>query len=186
MTAGHGIRREDLMYNTFEILGPAEDPAQIARASDAAAALQMLVQFGSRFVSRADNSGTHHKELELWEAGGGRPQWDEYVESGQGMGPTLIVADQMSAYVLADRGTYLKFRSKIGLVSLFRSPEELANPYGILVVNPAKDPAIQAEWADAFVDFLVSDRAQRIVQNFVIDGEQLFYPMHSSAKDASP
>ena len=101
------------------------------------------------------------------------------------MGPTLIVADQMSAYVLADRGTFLKFSSKIGLVSLFRSPEELANPYGILVVNPDKDPAIQAKWADAFVDFLVSERAQRIIQAYTIEGEQLFYPMHLPAKDAS-
>ena len=185
MADGHGIRREDVMVNTFEILGPAEDPARAGRADGAAAALRLIAQSGSRFVSRGDDSGTHKKELALWEASGGRPQWDGYVESGQAMGPTLVMTDQMTAYTLADRGSYLNFRSKIGLVSLVQSPEELANPYGILVVDPAKHPAIQVDLAHAFVDFLISPRAQSIIRDYAVDGEPLFFPLHLSGKDAS-
>jgi len=93
------------------------------------------------------------------------------------MGPTLIMADERSAYVLSDRGTYLKFRDKISLVSLVQSPEELRNPYGALLVNPAKHSAIQADLAGAFVDFLISREAQLLIQGYQVDGEPLFYPL---------
>ena len=177
MAAGHGIRREDVMYNTFEIFGPPHDPAQI-RGMRPSEALSFIAKSLSRFVSRGDDSGTHKKELELWEKIGGRPEWNAYVESGQGMGPTLVMANQMEAYVLADRGTYLKFKDTIELESLVQSREELANPYGILVVHPSKDAAVEHELAHAFVDFIISDQAQKMIGSYTVDGEQFFYPLH--------
>jgi len=176
MAAGHGVRREDIMYNTFEIIGPPDDPAGV-RGRGAVEALRAIQAAEARFVSRGDDSGTHKKELALWDAVGKQPAWYDFVESGQGMGPTLIMADERSAYVLSDRGTYLKFRDKISLVSLVQSPEELRNPYGALLVNPAKHPAIQADLAGAFVDFLISREAQLLIQGYQVDGEPLFYPL---------
>ena len=176
MAAGHGVRREDIMYNTFEIIGPPEDPA-VVRGRGAVEAFRAILAAEARFVSRGDDSGTHKKELALWDAVGEQPAWYDFVESGQGMGPTLIMADERSAYVLSDRGTYLKFRDKISLVSLVQSPEELRNPYGALLVNPAKHSAIQADLAGAFVDFLISREAQLLIQGYQVDGEPLFYPL---------
>ena len=117
MAAGHGVRREEVMHNTFELLGPPDDPAKI-RDLGPAEALKQIAEHGQRFVSRGDDSGTHKRELLLWENVGGRPNWPEYVETGQGMGATLNIADQMLGYVLTDRGTYLHFRDKIDLEPL--------------------------------------------------------------------
>lgn len=177
MEAGHGIRREEVMYNTFEILGPDDDPAEI-RDCNPSQALQKISSSGQKFVSRGDNSGTHKQELELWKIGGGRVDWDGYVETGQGMGATLTVADQMNGYVLCDRGTYLKFRNKIKLVPLLSSGENLRNTYGIMVVNPQKHQRINEKLASKFVDFILSSQAQQLIQNYRIDGEQLFFPLH--------
>ena len=177
MAAEHGIRREDIMYNTFEISGVADDPAGI-RGLSAVEAFHAIEAAQSHFVSRGDESGTHKKELELWNAVGTQPAWDGYVETGQGMGATLVVADQLKAYVLTDRGTYLKFADKISLVPLVQSPQELRNPYGALVVNPAIHSAIQVDPAHSFVDFLISPEGQFIIQNYQVNGEQLFYPLH--------
>ncbi len=182
MAAGDGIRREDVMYNTFEILGPTSDPAGV-RGGGLVGALQAISRGQHCFISRGDHSGTHQRELSLWTTAGESPNWEQYIESNQGMGPTLVMADQKEAYVLADRGTYLKFKDKIELVSLVQSPEELANPYGILVVNPAKHPAIKDALAQAFVDFLISPVTQRLIREFKIEGEQLFYPLHLAATE---
>ena len=176
MEAGHGIRREDVMYNTFELLGPSSDPAEI-QGLPAAQALQKIAASRRRFVSRGDDSGTHKRELELWEAGGGRPEWNEYVESGQGMGGTLTMADQMQAYTLTDRGTYLKRRSTLDLEPLASQSEQLRNPYGIMVVDPKKHESIQGELANAFVDYIISREAQEMINAYQIDGEPLFYSL---------
>ncbi len=176
MAAGHGIRREEVMYNTFEILGPPSDPAAVKGLS-AVAALTTIASKQQRFVSRGDESGTHKRELALWKAGSGRPDWSEYIESGQGMGSTLIMADQMQAYVLADRGTYLKFRKKLSLIPLASQSEDLKNVYGVIVVNPSRDPRINGELAQTFVDFIISPPTQRIIRDFQVDGEQLFHPL---------
>ncbi len=176
MAARHGVRREDVMYNTFEILGPVDDPAGI-RDMEPAAALTKIAVGGQRFVSRGDESGTHKREKKLWDDAKGRPQWDGYVESGHGMGATLTMADQMNAYVLSDRGTYLKFKKKIRLIPLVTSSESLRNPYGIMVVNPQKHPSIHSELAQTFVDFIISAAAQQLIRDYKIDGEQLFYPL---------
>lgn len=176
MAAGHGVRREDVMYNTFEILGPADDPAGV-QGMKPTEALNKIAASGQRFVSRGDNSGTHRREIELWDAGKGRPEWQGYAESGQGMSATLTMADEMNAYLLSDRGTYLKFKQKIRLVPLVTSSPNLRNPYGIMVVNPQKHPRIQNELAQTFVDYMISAAVQKMIGEYKIGGEQLFYPL---------
>jgi len=176
MAAGHGLRREDVMVNSFEILGPVDDPAGV-RGHEAASALARIAATGAAFVSRADESGTHRRELELWEASGAAPRRPGYVESGQGMGRTLIMADQMQAYVLADRGTYLAFRSKIHLEPLIEASAVLENPYGVIAVASLGRPMINEGLALSFVDFLISPEAQRLVRDYEIDGDSLFRPL---------
>jgi tungstate transport system substrate-binding protein len=185
MAAGHGVRREEVMYNTFEILGPADDPAGI-RDTEPAAALRKIADGGHRFISRGDDSGTHKRERALWQVHGDRPNWDAYVESGQGMGATLTMADQMSGYVLTDQGTYLRFRDKINLVELVTELPALRNVYGVLLVNPAKHERINARSAEAFVDFLLGAEAQRIVASFTIGGERLFHPLALPVSQQAP
>jgi len=174
MAAGFGCRREDVMVNQFELLGPADDPAKI-RDLSASEALERIAAGGFRLVSRGDDSGTHKRELELWAKP--RPDWDEYVETGQGMGPTLIIADQMLAYVLADRGTYLRFRPKIDLVPLAAQSPAMKNPYGIIVVRIEQQSAAQTELAQGLVDYFISPQVQTQIQNFRLEGESLFFPL---------
>ncbi len=175
MEAGHGVRREDVMFNTFQLLGPPSDPAGI-RGADVIGALRTIGATKQRFVSRGDDSGTHKREMRLWKRAGGQPEWEDCVETGQGMGATLVIADQMQAYIIADRGTYLNFKGKITLVPLNAPSDEMKNPYGIMVVNPQKHPRIQSRLGNAFVDFVISTDGQRLIQTYTIDGEQLFSP----------
>jgi tungstate transport system substrate-binding protein len=144
----------------------------------AAAALQRIANGGYRFVSRSDEGGTHQRERFLWQKGGGRPVWDDYIQSGQGMVATLVMADQMQAYTLADRGTYLKSKAKIELVPLVTHTEDMQNPYGIMTVNPNKNKKIDHPLADRFVDFIISPRAQRMIQDFHVGEIPLFHPLH--------
>jgi len=176
LAAGDAVRREDVMYNYFDILGPGDDPAGI-RGIEPPEALQRIARGQHRFVSRGDQSGTHKRELALWDEGGGRPEWKGYVETGRGMGSTLIMADQMKAYLLADHGTYLALKDKIQLRPLVTGSETLRNPYGILVVNPAKHDQINVRGATALVDFMISARVQERIRDFRVDGEPLFYPL---------
>lgn len=176
MAGGHGVRREDLMFNTFVILGPENDPAAVA-SLEPVSALQQIAGGKHRFVSRGDDSGTHQRETKLWADGGGLPEWENFVESGQGMGATLTMADQMNAYVLTDRGTYLRFKEKIRLVPLGAASECLRNPYGVIVVNPDKHQGHDDKLAHAFVDFLVSPQAQALIGDYQLHGEPLFHPL---------
>ena len=176
MAAGHGIRREDVMYNHFELLGPASDPAGVF-GTDIVEGLRRISSGGHTFISRGDDSGTHKRELALWQLAGGHAPWDGYLETGQGMGSSLIIADQKQGYILSDRGTYLRFKQKIDLVALARSSEGLRNPYGIIVVNPQTNPTPHSEMANTFVDFIISAQVQRLIDDFRIDGERLFYPL---------
>lgn len=177
MEAGHGIRREEVMTNVFEIIGPRDDPAGINK-SNPSEALLLIAAAKAKFLSRGDDSGTHKRERELWEAAGGLTPWSDYIETGQGMGATLVIADEMQGYTLTDRGTYLRFKAKIDLVPLVSgSPEafpELANPYGVMVVNPEKNKAVNAKLAGAFVDYLISDATQQQISEFEVEGEALF------------
>lgn len=174
MGEGHGIRHEPVMHNFFIIAGPAEDPAA-AKGTDAALALQKISEGQHRLISRGDDSGTHQREQSLWQRLGCRPEWDNFIESGQGMAPTLIMADEMNAYVLTDEGTWLKQCAKFQIVPLVRDADDLKNPYSVIVVNPEKHSAVNAELADKFADFLISKQAQQLIANCKINGQQLFH-----------
>ena len=177
MASGNGARREDVMHNTFELLGPARDPAEV-RGLAVTTALARIAASKAPFVSRGDDSGTHKKELALWRKSGGLTSWERYFESGQGMGLSLMMANEKRAYILADRATYLAFKHKIDLLPLAAHSERLNNPYGAIVVSSTRHPHVDARLANAFVDYLVSPRGQRIIRDFEIAGEQLFWPDH--------
>jgi tungstate transport system substrate-binding protein len=175
MHAGHGVRHEPLMHNFFLIVGPAEDPADI-KADDAVSALEKIAAGQQRFLSRGDGSGTHERELSLWKLAGITPEWEKYLESGQGMGPTLVMADEMNAYTITDEGTWFTQKISSRLVPLVAQSSTLKNPYAAMVVNPDKHPSMNAEPAQAFVDYLISKQAQKLIADYQIDGRKLFHP----------
>ncbi|MDF1663138.1 MAG: extracellular solute-binding protein [Planctomycetota bacterium] len=180
MKAGFGSRRVDVMVNYFVIVGPKNDPAKIEGLS-VSESLPKIQNGNFKFISRGDNSGTHKKEISLW--GGSAPKWDNYIKSGQGMGATLIMADQMNAYTLADIGTYLKMIEKLALKRLNKKEPKLLNPYGAMVVNPVKHPKAKAKLAGQFLDFLISEKAQRMIGEYKINNKTLFEPLHLNKKN---
>ncbi|HZO04159.1 MAG TPA: substrate-binding domain-containing protein [Burkholderiales bacterium] len=176
---GYGVRRQEVMYNDFVLIGPKSDPAKVARGKDAVRALQRIHQAKAPFVSRGDRSGTHFAELELWKAAGidiGRDKGSWYRETGQGMGPALNIASGMNAYVLADRGTWLSFKNRGELTVAVEGDRRLFNQYGILLVNPAKHLGVKKEMGQAFIDWIVSSEGQEAIAAYKIGGEQLFFP----------
>jgi tungstate transport system substrate-binding protein len=180
MNAGHGVRREDVMYNDFVILGPANDPAGLSEVDSAAAALQQIAQTEVDFVSRGDESGTHIKEREIWQTTGIDPDGAWYIRAGQGMGAVLTMAAEQQAYTLSDRATYLAhLLASQELVVLVEGDPVLFNPYGVIAVNPAKSPAIQQELADQFIDWLVSAPVQQAIADYGVEkfGQPLFVPL---------
>ncbi|MXR40047.1 solute-binding protein [Halobaculum sp. WSA2] len=181
MRNGYGINRRDLMFNDFVIVGPEDDPAGIEGADSATEALATIADAGATFVSRGDNSGTHTKELNLWEAAGVDPGGDWYQETGTGMGEALNVATQQGAYTLSDRGTFISQRSEIDLVVLVQGPIEdgpeiLANPYGIMAVNPGVHENANYDLAMAYIGWITSPGTQDAISNYQVNGEQLFFP----------
>lgn len=179
MEAGHGVRREDVMYNDFIILGPAEDPAGIQSMTDAAAAFGQIAEAQSPFVSRGDDSGTHTKEKAIWEAAGIEPSGDWYISAGQGMGAVLTMADEQQAYTLSDRATYLaRTLEGTDLEILVEGDPILFNPYGVMAVNPEKSPELKLELANAFIDWLISVPVQEKISQFGVAefGAPLFTP----------
>ncbi len=177
---GYSLKRLPVMVNDFVLIGPAADPAQ-ARGSDIAAALQKLAATGSRapFISRGDKSGTHAAELRYWQAAGidiGAAKPAGYQACGCGMGPALNIAASTGAYVLADRSSWLAFKNRAGLAVLVQGDRRLFNPYGVMVVNPARHPHAKAALAQGFADWLVSPAGQAVIASYKIDGEQLFFP----------
>ena len=176
---GYGVRRQEVMYNDFVLIGPKSDPAKVAGGKDAVRALQRIHQAKAPFVSRGDRSGTHFAELELWKAAGidiGRDKGSWYRETGQGMGPALNIASGMNAYVLADRGTWLSFKNRGELTLAVEGDRRLFNQYGILLVNPAKHLGVKREMGQAFIDWIVSSEGQEAIAAYKIGGEQLFFP----------
>ncbi len=173
---GWGVKRRQIMYNDFVILGPASDPAEVRGTESAVEAMKRIAAVGSVFVSRGDNSGTHKKELELWEAVGLKPTGPWYRSVGKGMGQTLIMANEMEAYVLADRGSFLMFRKKIDLVVLVAGDKMLYNPYGFIAVNPKRHPQVKYVQAMKFIEFLSSEEGQKLIGDYKLDGEILFHP----------
>ena len=176
---GFGVRRYDVMYNDFVLVGPRTDPAGVKGMTDVAAALAQIAARHAVFVSRGDDSGTHKLELSLWQtvrvnvtAASGT--W--YRETGAGMGGTLNIASGLEAYALTDRGTWLSFRNRGTLAMLIEGDPRLFNQYGVILVNPAKHKHIKAKDGQAFIDWLLSDRGQQAIATFRLEGEQAFFP----------
>lgn len=179
MAAGHGVRREDVMYNDYVLVGPADDPAGIAGSASAAEALGKIAAAEAPFVSRGDDSGTHKKELALWEAAGIEPAGDWYISAGQGMGAVLTMAQEQLAYTLSDRATYLAvLKEGSDLAILYEGDEALFNPYGVIAVNPEKGPQIKNDLANQFIDWLISVPVQEKISQFGVEefGQPLFTP----------
>lgn len=179
VAAGHGLERFDVMYNDFVIIGPEEDPAGISEnPSDVVSALTSISESQSEFISRGDDSGTHKKELQLWEAAGIEASGEWYIESGQGMGDTIQMANEKLAYTIADRATYLKMSEDLDLQVLVEGDEALFNQYGVIAVNPDKNDQIKAEEAQEFIDWLLSEETQATISEYGEEefGEPLFTP----------
>ncbi len=173
---GFGVDRRDVMFNDFVILGPRTDPAGVRGQKDAGAAMKTIAKNGCPFVSRGDESGTHTKEKELWQAAAVAPAGVWYMEAGQDMGATLVIAGQKQAYTLSDRATCLAMQSKIELDILAEGDPRLFNPYGVIAVNPLKHPSAKYDLAKAFIAYLTSPEAQKIIGDFQPQGKPLFFP----------
>lgn len=176
---GFGLKRYDVMYNDFVLIGPKSDPAAINGSKDVVAALKAIYGKAAPFVSRGDKSGTHAAERALWTAAGlepaaAKPAW--YREIGQGMGAALNIAGSMGAYVLSDRGTWLGFKAKGDHIIVVEGDQRLFNPYGIILVNPARHPTVKADLGQAFIDWILSGEGQAAIASYRIDGKQLFFP----------
>jgi tungstate transport system substrate-binding protein len=176
---GFGVQRFDVMYNDFVLIGPKADPAKLKGGKDIVAALKLIDKAAVPFVSRGDKSGTHAAELALWKSAGlepatAKPAW--YREIGQGMGAALNTSSAMGAYVLADRGTWISFKNKGELEIVVEGDQKLFNQYGIMLVNPAKHPAVKKELGQQFVDWLISAEGQNAIRSYKIEGQQLFFP----------
>ena len=176
---GFGVKRFDVMYNDFVVIGPKSDPAGIKGGKDVVAALKAIYEKGAPFVSRGDKSGTHSAELALWKAAGldpaaAKPAW--YREIGQGMGAALNTAGAMGAYVLSDRGTWLSFKNRGDLEVVVEGDKRLFNQYGVILVNPEKHPHVKKELGQQFIDWVISSEGQNAIKSYTIDGQQLFFP----------
>lgn len=176
---GYGVERFDVMYNDFVIVGPSSDPAKIKGQKDAAAAMAAIAKSESPFASRADESGTHKKELALWadaavDVSDASGTW--YRETGSGMGATLNLAAATHAYTITDRGTWISFKNKGDLQILVEGDPRLFNQYGVILVNPERHPRVHAKDGQAFIDWLTGAPGQRAIADFRVDGQQLFYP----------
>lgn len=175
---GAGVKRFEVMYNDFVIVGPKADPAK-ARGKDVIEGLRKIAAAGAPFASRADKSGTHAAELRYWKAAGVDPAQSKttwYRETGSGMGPTLNTASGMNAYALADRGTWLSFRNRGELEIVVEGDQRLFNQYGVMLVNPAKHAHVKEEAGRKFVDWVISPEGQKAIAAYRIGGEQLFFP----------
>ena len=176
---GFGVKRFDVMYNDFVLIGPKSDPAKIKGSKDILVALKAINAVGAPFVSRGDKSGTHSAELALWKSAtldpaDTKPAW--YRAIGQGMGPALNTASAMGAYLLADRGTWISFTNKGDLEIVVEGDKRLFNQYGIILVNPSKHPHVKKELGQQFIDWIISAEGQNAIRSYSINGQQLFFP----------
>lgn len=180
---GYGINRRDIMFNDFVVVGDSDDPASITGSEEVTGAFSTIADAEATFVSRGDDSGTHTKELEIWDEAGltveDFGEW--YVDGGGGMGEIINQANQQGAYTLADRGTFLSMQDEIDLEILVEGPVEggpelLMNPYGIVAVNPAVHEGVEYDLAMAYIGFVTSIEGQDIIENYTVEGEELFFP----------
>ena len=182
---GKMLNRRLVMYNDFVVIGPVEDPAGI-KGQRAAEALRRIAAAGARFVSRGDKSGTHLLEQALWKQAGIEPKGTWYIESGQGMGQTLGIANDRRAYTLTDRGTYLAFQKRVDLPILAEKDRPLLNIYSVMEVNPANGPRVNAAAGKAFADFMLTPEVQGVIRTFGVDkyGQALFVPIAGLREDS--
>ena len=178
LAEGFGVKRFDVMYNDFILIGPKSDPAGV-KGKDIETALKTIQTKAVPFVSRGDKSGTHSAELNLWKVAGidisaAKGPW--YREIGQGMGAALNTAGAMNGYVLSDRGTWLSFKNRGDLEIAVEGDKRLFNQYGVMLVNPEKYPTVKKEFGQSFIDWLISAEGQAAIAGYKIDGQQLFFP----------
>ena len=178
ISEGFGVRRQEVMYNDFVVIGPKADPAKAA-GRDILEGLRRIEAAKAPFVSRGDKSGTHAAELRYWKAAGvdldkAKGPW--YRDTGSGMGPALNTAASMNAYILADRGTWLSFKNRGDLGIIVEGDTKLFNQYGVILVNPAKHPHVKQADGQKFIDWVVSAEGQKAIADYKIGGEQLFFP----------
>ena len=176
---GYGVKRFDVMYNDFVIVGPKADPAKLAGGNDILVALKRIAATKSIFLSRGDDSGTNKKELALWklagiDVSGKSGTW--YRETGSGMGATLNVAAGMGAYTLSDRATWISFKNKSDMVVLSEGDKLLFNQYGVMLVNPNKHAHVKAAEGQAFIDWLTGPKGQVAIAAYKLKDKQLFFP----------
>jgi len=176
---GFGVRRFEVMYNDFVLVGPKADPAKIAGGKDITDAYKKIAGSNSPFASRGDKSGTHSAELRLWKEAGidpntGKGSW--YRETGSGMGSTLNTASAMNAYSFTDRSTWLSFKNRGDLEIVVEGDQKLFNQYGVMLVNPAKHPHVKKDPGQAFVDWVISAEGQQTIATYKIGTDQLFFP----------
>lgn len=178
VAAGHGMNRQPFMYNQFVIVGPSNDPAGIKNSETAAQALANIEAAGkagkAEFVSRGDSSGTHFKEQGLWKTAKVSHNGEWYLESGSGMGPTLNIAAASDAYTLSDSSTWLRFNNKQNLKTLFAKDSVLFNQYSVILIPKEKHPHVKLEQAKTIAAWLVSEKGQKAINAFKINGEQAF------------
>ena len=179
VTEGKLSNRRLVMYNDFVVIGPEADPAKVRGEKHAAAALRRIAESASRFVSRGDRSGTHLLELALWKRAGVTPAAPWYIESGQGMGATLGVADDRKAYTITDRATLLAFSKRVALRIMVEGDRPLLNLYSVMEVNSANGPKVNAAGGKAFADFMLATETQQVIAKFGVDkyGQPLFVPI---------
>ena len=178
---GHGVNRRDVMYNDFILVGPQSDPLQLKGTTDVIAAFKKLGEGTAKFISRGDNSGTDQMEKNYWKIAGIEPKGGWFVSAGLGMGEVLTMAGEIQGYTLSDRATYGAYRAKSGLDVLVQGDPRMYNPYGVIAVNPKKYPDINYQGATDFINWITSDEGQKMIADFKVNGEQLFFP---SAKKA--
>jgi len=172
---GYGLHRTELMHNDFIVLGPKEDPAGVRTAVDAAAAVRKIYNTAQPFVSRGDDSGTDKREKTLWSQSGLKPDASWYMETGQGMTATLMIADEKNAYCLADRSTWLFNKGKIRLELLFQGGKDLFNPYSVIAVNPQKHPHANYLLSKVFIKWLTSPECKKLINDYKIGDSQPFF-----------
>ena len=179
VSEGYGVHRVCVMYNDFIIIGPSGDPAGILGMTDASDAFKMIASVEAIFVSRGDSSGTHTKEIAIWSEAGINPvgkTW--YLETGQGMGATLIIAEEQQGYCLVDRGTWLSKKDQMTLLVLSEGDSILLNPYGMILINPEMYPNLNHEMAQNLVAYMISEQGQQKIADFRKGGEILFKPLY--------
>lgn len=179
VAGGYGVERIEFMYNYFVIVGPPGDPVQIA-GMGAVEALTQIMESEAPFVSRGDNSGTHMREMSLWEKAQLAPAGDWYIQAGAGMGAVLTMASEMQAYTLTDKATFLAMRDELELELVVEGDPDLRNPYSVIAVNPGKHDGINDRGAVRFIEWITSAEVLEKIAQFGLEefGESLFIPLN--------